>query len=147
MCRHRSRSDILWIIIWLISGPMMNVSLVLGNSLIRHWKPGRPAVPSWLGVLWRWISVRYYMRRASLGQAKFWRKGFNIGHIPLYLGSISDTILDISIVSCFFFCCCWCRYYRSHELLPFPFKCLCKVIYSYTNTPSYSFIDLEMITK
>ena len=43
------------------------------------------------------------MRRASLGQAKFWRKGFNIGHIPLYLGSISDTILDISIVSCLFF--------------------------------------------
>ena len=105
MCRHRSRCDILWIIIWLISGPTMNVSLVLGNSLIWHWQPGGLALPSWLGVLRRCSSARYYMRGASVGQAKFWRKGFNVGPKPLYLGSISDTILDISIVFCFCFCC------------------------------------------
>ena len=31
MFRHRPRIDMLWIIIWLISGPMKDVSLVLGN--------------------------------------------------------------------------------------------------------------------
>ena len=85
------------------------------------------------------------MRRASLGQAKFWRKGFNMGPKPQYLGSISDTILDISIVFCF--CFFFGRPIDSVKLLPFPFKCLYKVIYFYTNTPSHCFIALEMITK
>ena len=78
MCRRHFRSDIFWIIIWLISGHTINISF-------------------------QWISARYYMRRASLRQAMFWHKGFNMGPRPLYLNSISDTILDISIVFCFCF--------------------------------------------
>ena len=66
----------------------MNVSLVLRNLLFGYWQPGG-------------ISARYYLHEASyncrLGRAKFWSKGFNMGPKPLYLGSISDTILDISI--------------------------------------------------
>ena len=125
MCRRHFRSDIFWIIIWLISGHTIKISF-------------------------QWISARFYMRRASLRQAMFWHKGFNMGPKPLYLGSISDTILDISIVFCFYFFF-WLMLvmvdYRSHKLLPFPFKCVSKVIHPYKNTPSYCFIIKTLIWK
>ena len=50
---------------------------------------------SWLGVLWRWIPAQYYMRRASLGQAKFWRKvltwarAFQVGNLNTAISSFS----------------------------------------------------------
>ena len=96
MYRRHVRSDIFWIIIWLISGHTINISC-------------------------QWISARYYMRRASLRQVMFWHKGFNMGPKPLYLGSISDTILDISIVFCFCFCCwCW-QWYTIYPISSSPF--------------------------
>ena len=152
MSRHRFRSDILWIIIWLIISAL-RWTFLIGNWLIGHWQPGWPSFPIWPGVVWRWISAWCYMRQASLGQAKFWRKGFNMEPKPLYLGSISDTILDISIVFCFCFCCwCW-QWYTSYPmssssslLSAFP------KLFILTQTRLawllyYYDFDLEMITK
>ena len=152
MSRHRFRSDILWIIIWLIISAL-RWTFLIGNWLIGHWQPGWPSFPIWPGVVWRWISAWCYMRQASLGQAKFWRKGFNMEPKPLYLGSISDTILDTSIVFCFCFCCwCW-QWYTSYPMSSSPsLLSAFPKLFILTQTRLawllyYYDFDLEMITK
>ena len=104
MYRRHVRSDIFWIIIWLISGHTINISC-------------------------QWISARYYMRRASLRQAMFWHNGFNMGPKPLYLGSLSDRHNPrylYSLLFLFLLLMLAMIYYLSHKLLPFPFKCVSK---------------------